>query len=415
MEIKPIKSFHKQITVAPDKSITHRAIMLNAIADGKATIKNALMGDDCLATIECMRSLGARIEVQGDVVTVFGTKRLNSSSLYVGNSGTTFRLLTGLLSGVDGQFTIDGDASIRRRPMKRVIEPLSLMGADLKSFDGKAPVIINGKKLKSIVYNMPISSAQVKSALLLAGMNADGITTITEKVSSRNHTEVMLEAMGAKIWAEKGRVSIMRSILRSLDLTVPGDISSGAYPLVLASCLKDASVTINKVGVNSTRTGVLTVLKECGIIPRLTAKKKNAEPSADVTVSYGEKKPFVIDKPIIPYLIDEIPVLAVLACFIEGESVIRGAEELKVKESNRIDTTVNALKAMGADITATDDGMIIRGKGYLKGGVTIDPMGDHRIAMAMSVAGALSQEGVNILNPECVAISYPNFFELFKE
>lgn len=415
MEIKPIKSFQKTVTVAPDKSITHRAIMFNAIANGKATIKNALMGEDCLATIECMRSLGARIEIEGDVVSVFGTKRLNSSSLYVGNSGTTFRLLTGLLAGADGQFTIDGDASIRRRPMKRVIDPLALMGADLKSFDGKAPVIINGKKLKGINYDMPVASAQVKSAILLAGMNADGITTVTEKVRSRNHTELMLEAMGAKIWAEKGRVSIMRSALNSLDITVPGDVSSGAYPLVLASCLDGATVTVKKMGINPTRTGVLSVLKNCGITPTLSSKKKNAEPSADVTVSCGEKKPFTIDKPIIPFLIDEIPVLAVLACFIEGESVIRGAEELKVKESNRIDTTVNALKAMGADITATDDGMIIRGKGYLKGGATIDPSGDHRIAMAMSVAGALSQEGVEILSPECVAVSYPNFFELFEE
>ncbi|MBQ8881901.1 MAG: 3-phosphoshikimate 1-carboxyvinyltransferase [Clostridia bacterium] len=414
MEIKPIKSFNKTVTVAPDKSITHRAVMFNAMANGRAVIKNALLGQDCLSTIECMKKLGAQIEVNGNTVTVYGVDKFNScSSLYVGNSGTTFRLLSGLLAGKDGFFTLDGDGSIRKRPMGRVITPLTKMGANIVSNDNKAPVTITGKALCGIEYEMPVASAQVKSAILLAGLNADGQTTVIESVKSRNHTEIMLKAMGADIIEKGNRVSVKRSKLSPVSLTVPGDISSATYPLVLGAVA--GKVTVLGVGVNPTRDGVITVLKNCGAKVTYTNYRDDGEPTADITVEKSDLKPFTIGREIMPYLIDEIPALAVLACFIKGESVITGAEELKVKESNRIDSTVNALKALGADITATNDGMIIRGNGALEGGAVIDSLGDHRIAMSMAVAGALSKAGVKILDAECCAVSYPDFFELFKE
>ncbi len=416
MEIKPIKSFNKTITVAPDKSITHRAIMFNALGKGKAIITNALVGEDCLSTIKCMRKLGAKITRRGDRITVTGADgKFNDAKLHVGNSGTTFRLMCGILASRKGKFTITGDGSIRRRPMARVIDPLKAMGAEIKSKGGFAPVKIEGSELEGVEYEMPVASAQVKSAILLAGVNANGKTVVTEKEISRNHTEIMLKAMGAKIEVDGKTVTVEKSDLKCVDIVVPGDVSSAAYPFVLASCKKGAKVTVKGVGINPTRVGILTVMEKCGAKITYEKVEQSAEPIADVTVEYSEMKPFTITKEIMPYLIDEIPVIAVMACFIKGESVIAGAEELKVKESNRIDTTVNALKAMGADIRATEDGMIIRGSGFLKGGAVIDSCGDHRIAMSMSIAGALSEEGVTVLNPQCVAISYPNFYQLFEE
>lgn len=415
MEIKPIKQFNLVTDTAPDKSITHRAIMLNAIAEGEAKITNALLGEDCLSTIECMRALGAEIKVEGSTVFVKGNTRPASASLFVGNSGTTFRLLSGILAGCEGEFTLDGDASIRRRPMKRIIDPLLSMGASFTyAEDKKAPVTVKGGKIKGINYKMPVASAQVKSAILLAGLSADGITTVHEKVRSRNHTELMLKAMGAKIWVEDYRVSVMRSKLKCVSLTVPGDISSAAFPMVLAAIVPGSTVTVKGVGVNPTRTGILTVMQECGASVTLSAKRSAAEKSADITVTHTALKPFSIGRELMPYLIDEIPALAVLACFIDGESVISGAEELKVKETNRIDTTVNMLKSMGADIEATDDGMIIRGGKGLKGGCTVDPKGDHRIAMAAAIAACASDDGIELINPECAFVSYPGFYEMLE-
>ena len=417
MEVKPLKSFVKTLAPAPDKSVTHRAIMLNSVAMGKAEITNALLGADCMSTIECMRAMGAKIEVDGSRVLVEGGEELKPAEMYVGNSGTTLRLLTGLLTGYPGKFVLDGDASIRKRPMKRVVEPLREMGAKITFSEGvRAPLSVTGARLKGISYNMPVASAQVKSAILLAGLNADGITTVHETIRSRNHTELMLKAMGAKIWIENHATAIMRGTLTAIDVDVPGDISSAAYPMVLAACLKGAHVTLKNVGVNPTRTGIITVMKECGAAVEESQVRYAVEKIATLDVSYtGNMKPFNIGRELIPYLIDEIPVLAVLACFIDGESVITGAEELKVKESNRIDTTVGMLKAMGADITATDDGMIIRGGKGLKGGATIDPRGDHRIAMAAAVAAAMSERGADILEPGCVAVSYPDFFRILEE
>lgn len=415
MEIKPLTAFDKTIETAPDKSITHRAVMFNALADGTATVKNALLGNDCLSTIDCMRALGAEIERDGSTVRIKGTNALRSASLYVGNSGTTFRLLAGALAGRKGEFTLDGDASIRRRPMKRVIDPLAAMGADITAEEGGlAPVRIKGGTLAGISYDMPVASAQVKSAILLAGLNADGTTSVHEKIPSRNHTEIMLKNMGARITTENLTASVTRSTLAPLDVEVPGDISSAAYPFVLACCMPGGRVTVRRVGVNRTRTGILDVMRSAGAEIEESDLGGVGELRADVTVKYSPSlRPFTVKREQIPFLIDEIPALAVLACFIEGESVISGAEELKVKESNRIDTTVAALRAMGADIEPTSDGMIVRGKGYLAGGAVVDPKGDHRIAMSMSVAAALSKKGATILDPECAFVSYPGFYALF--
>lgn len=418
MEIKPLKKFDKIVTPAPDKSITHRAVMLNAVAEGRAVIKNALLGEDCLSTINCMRALGARIEIQGDTVTVEGASELKSPAfLDVGNSGTTMRLLSGLLAGREGEFVLDGDSSIRRRPMKRIIEPLSAMNADISGADGmRAPLKIVGKKLSGISYDMPVASAQVKSAILLAGLYADGATSVHEKTPSRNHTELMLKAMGADIRAADGFATVKKSRLKAVDVVVPGDISSAAYPMTLAACLAGARAVIKNVGVNPTRTGILSVFEQCGACFTLSGERCGAEKSADITVNYSpDMRPFNVSGELMPYLIDEIPALAVLACFIKGSSVISGAEELRVKESDRIETVVNSLKSMGADIEATDDGMIINGGKGLNGGAVIDPKGDHRIAMALSVAAALSRRGAIILDPECAFVSYPGFYRILEE
>ena len=360
-----------------------------------------------------MRSLGAKIEVEGDTVIIEGCPDFKSSHLFVGNSGTTFRLLCGLLAGKDGNFTLDGDDSIRSRPMDRVIKPLERMGAKITSKSGYAPVSIEGNDLMGIHYDMPIASAQVKSAILLAGLNADGETVVNEQVVSRNHTEIMLKSMGADIETLGSTTKIRRSNLNSVSLTVPGDISSATYALVLGAV--SGRATVKGVGVNPTRDGIISVLKDVGAYIEYDNYNNDGEPIADVTVKKTVLKPFVIGKEIMPRLIDEIPALAVLACFIEGESVITGAQELKVKESNRIDTTVRALRALGADVTATDDGMVICGKGYLDGGAIVDSYGDHRIAMSMAVAGALSKKGATVLSAECCAVSYPDFFRLVTE
>ncbi|HEY8443427.1 MAG TPA: 3-phosphoshikimate 1-carboxyvinyltransferase [Clostridia bacterium] len=418
MTIKPLRSISGAFDLPGDKSITHRAIMFNSIAEGEAKVYNALLGEDCLATINCMRKLGAKISVEPDYVHIVGARKLkNSQELYVGNSGTTIRLLTGLLCGAGVSAELDGDDSIKKRPMNRIIEPLTMMGAKITSAPGGyAPLKIKGGSLKGIEYKMPVASAQVKSCLLLAGLFAEGTTTIIEDVKTRNHTELMLEAMSANIMVRKNKISISKSSLKSIDITVPGDISSAAYLMVLATILKDSYIVLKNVGVNPTRTGILDILKICGAkITMLNKRSTGEEPVSDMLIQSADAiKPFVIGGDLIPRLIDEIPILAVLACFADGVSVIKDAKELKVKESNRIDTTVNMLKKMGARIEATDDGMIITGTGALMGGVEIDAGLDHRLAMSAAIAGAVSLDGVEIKNAEIADVSYPGFYKIFE-
>lgn len=410
IKIKSISSYNANIIAPPDKSITHRAVMFNAAAMGKSVIKNALMGQDCISTIECMQKLGAKISISGCSVLIEGCGGVFADAdLYVGNSGTTIRLLSGLVSGKAGIRELSGDDSILKRPMNRVIEPLKKMGAQIGSADGKAPLKIIGQKLAGITYTMPVASAQVKSAILLAGLSASGKTTVIEKEKSRDHTERMLKSLGADISVEENQITICGGALLAKDFTVCGDISSAAYPMVLAAIRGKA--TISEVGINPTRTGILEVFNLCGAQYKISDERGDCEPLADINVFNSEMNAFSLGKDIMPRLIDEIPIIAVLACFCKGRTVISGAEELKVKESNRIDSTVNMLKSFGADICSTDDGMIINGTGRLKGGCVIDPMGDHRIAMSAAIAGACSECGCEILNPDCADVSYPGFYK----
>jgi len=413
--IKPLESFNRTIVAPPDKSITHRAILFSSLAECDVVVYNALLGEDCLSTIECVKRLGANVWVEGERIRVQGVSNFKSVSLDVGNSGTTMRLLSGILAGQEnGHFTLDGDASIRKRPMGRVIEPLKLMGGKLTGKEGKAPLKIEGGKLAGIEYHMPVASAQVKSAILLAGLNAEGETTVIETIKTRDHTERMLRHFGVEVVEEGLRVKVKPSKLQPKDVQVVGDISSAAFALCLTAGLKNAKVVVENVGINPTRDGILRVFESIGAKYSLVNRKDDFEPYADIVLENTPLKPFIIDSDLVPYLIDEIPILAVLAATIKGTSVIKGAEELKVKESNRIDTVVNNLRLMGADIKATNDGMIIHGGEHLKGGVTIDPKGDHRIAMSMAIAGALSKKGVTIKDAECAFVSYPDFYELLE-
>lgn len=418
MTIKPLKNISGAFDLPGDKSITHRAIMLNAIAEGEAKVYNALLGEDCLATIDCMKKLGAKISIEPDYISITGAKKLkNGLDLFVGNSGTTIRLLAGLLCGAQVSAELDGDDSIRKRPMNRIIEPLTMMGAKITSNEGGlAPLKIKSSNLKGIEYEMPVASAQVKSCLLLAGLNADSPTTIIEPQKTRNHTELMLEAMSADIIVRRNQIIISKSKLKSIDINVPGDISSAAYLMVLATILKDSYIVLKNVGVNPTRTGIIDILKICGAkITMLNKRTSGQEPVSDMLIQSTDNiKPFVIGGDMIPRLIDEIPILAVLACFADGQSIIKDAKELKVKESNRIDSTVDMLKKMGARIEATDDGMIINGSGALMGGVEIDAQLDHRLAMSAAIAGAVSLDGVKIKNAEIADVSYPGFYKIFE-
>ena len=411
MFIRPLKSFDKTLETAPDKSITHRAVMFNAAAEGSAVITNALLGGDCRSTIACMERLGARIEVDGSTVKVRGTACFRDAVLDAGNSGTTTRLLTGLLAGRGVSATIDGDDSLRTRPMKRVTGPLSLMGADVTTTDGKVPISVRPAALHGIDYMMSVASAQVKSAILLAGIGADGVTKVTERTLSRDHTELMLKAMGADIMRNGLTVSVKRSELHSLDVRVPGDISSAAFLLGAAAVVKDGRVTVRGVGLNPTRTGVLDVLSSMGMEIMTDNPGCGAEPYGDITaVRCGELRPFTITEKDVPSLIDEIPLLAIVAAYAEGDSVISGAGELRVKESDRIETTAAMIRAMGGEVETRPDGMIIKGRGGLTGG-KVDSFGDHRIAMSAAIGALGSRNGCEITGADSAAISYPGFWE----
>ena len=411
MFIRPLKSFDKTLETAPDKSITHRAVMFNAAAEGSAVITNALLGGDCRSTIACMERLGARIEVDGSTVKVRGTACFRDAVLDAGNSGTTTRLLTGLLAGRGVSATIDGDDSLRTRPMKRVTGPLSLMGADVTTTDGKVPISVRPAALHGIDYMMSVASAQVKSAILLAGIGADGVTKVTERTLSRDHTELMLKAMGADIMRNGLTVSVKRSELHSLDVRVPGDISSAAFLLGAAAVVKDGRVTVRGVGLNPTRTGVLDALSSMGMEITTDNPGCGAEPYGDITaVRCGELRPFTITEKDVPSLIDEIPLLVIVAAYAEGDSVISGAGELRVKESDRIETTAAMIRAMGGEVETRPDGMIIKGRGGLTGG-KVDSFGDHRIAMSAAIGALGSRNGCEITGADSAAISYPGFWE----
>lgn len=413
--VQPIKKFTRDIKCVPDKSITHRALMFNSAAMGKGEVKGMLLGEDCLSTLDCMRKLGAEIEIKGDCAHITGNPRFKSSDLYAGNSGTTMRLICGLLAAKNGEWIVSGDASLSNRPMNRVIAPLAQMGGVITSVGGKAPLKISGGRLRAIDYIMPVASAQVKSAIILAAMGAEGVTRITEKDCTRDHTEIMLKSMGADISAENNVIFVSGGRdLHGISVTVAGDISSAAFALV-GGLITGGTVTVRNVGLNPTRTGILEVFDQIGVCYEISdVMLICGEKTGTITArGLGAGKPFKITGDMIPRLVDEIPVLCVLACYLNGCSVIEGAQELRVKESDRIALTLKMLRDFGGKAEETESGMAIYGVGKLTGGAEFNPCGDHRMAMSAAVAAAASRKGAVILNPECAAVSYPDFWRLF--
>ena len=407
---------HGELTIPGDKSISHRVIMLGALANGTTEITNFLRGADCLSTIACFSKLGVNIEAKGSEILVHGNGlhglRAPHSILDCGNSGTTTRLISGILSAQDFTTTMVGDSSLKTRPMKRIIKPLSLMGANITSVLGNdcMPLRITGSKLKGIHYDSPVASAQVKSAILLAGLYADGVTSVTEPALSRNHTELMLDTFGAKV-TSVGTTATVEPVteLYAQKINVPGDISSAAYFIAAALIVPGSEVVLKNVGINPTRDGMLTVCKQMGADITYENPTQRGEPAADLVVRHSNLKGVTIEGEIIPKLIDELPMIAVMACFAEGTTIIRDAAELKVKESNRIRVIVENLQAMGADIIETDDGMIINGGRPLHGAV-IDSHNDHRVAMSFSIAALVADGETTITRKDCVNISYPKFY-----
>ena len=405
-----------------DKSISHRAVMFSSISKGHNKISNFLMGEDCLSTISCFRKMGVDIQIDGKDVYVkgnglYGLKR-PKEILDVGNSGTTIRLMMGILAGNKFDATLIGDNSIAKRPMKRVTDPLRLMGCNIEGKDDAnyTPIKIYGGDLKAIDYHMPVASAQVKSALILASLYANDTSFIYEKVKSRNHTEIMLKSFGADINVENLKISVNPvNELFSQDIYVPGDISSAAFIIVSALITKGSEVIIKNVGLNETRTGIIDVVKNMnGNIEIINERLVGGELVGDLLVRYTKDLcATTIDKDIIPRLIDEIPVIAVLATQAEGTTIIKDAQELKVKESNRIKSMVENLKILGADIEELEDGMIIKGKTKLHG-ATIETFKDHRIAMAFSTLNLISAEKIKLDNEDCINVSFPGYFDLIK-
>ena len=405
-----------------DKSISHRAVMFSSISKGDNKISNFLMGEDCLSTISCFRKMGVDIQIDGKDVYVkgnglYGLKR-PKEILDAGNSGTTIRLMMGILAGNKFDATLIGDNSIAKRPMKRVTDPLRLMGCNIEGKDDAnyTPIKIYGGDLKAIDYHMPVASAQVKSALILASLYANDTSFIYEKVKSRNHTEIMLKSFGADINVENLKISVNPvNELFSQDIYVPGDISSAAFIIVSALITKGSEVIIKNVGLNETRTGIIDVVKNMnGNIEIINERLVGGELVGDLLVRYTKDLcATTIDKDIIPRLIDEIPVIAVLATQAEGTTIIKDAQELKVKESNRIKSMVENLKILGADIEELEDGMIIKGKSKLNGG-KIKTFKDHRIAMAFSTLNLISAEKIKLDNEDCINVSFPGYFDLIK-
>lgn len=402
--------FEGEFELPGDKSITHRAIMLNSGADGEATITNALMGEDCVSTCRCMRSLGAKIEVDGTTLRVSGTPRFRrGTELNCGNSGTTIRLLTGFVAGKGVDAKLYGDDSLSSRPMNRVAEPLALLGANVQTADGRAPVYVYPSELRGARVELKIASAQVKSAVLLAGISAEGETVVSQPVRSRDHTERMLAAMGADICVDGNSVKVKKSTLTAVDVCVPSDISSAAYFMALGA-LKGKTLCKN-VGINPTRTGILTAFDKLGVQYSLLNKRvSGGEETADILVQRSDMQGITLTAEDVPAMIDELPLVALLCAFADGESRITGAKELRVKESDRVKTTAELIRNIGGECEELPDGFIIRGKKKLTGGI-VNSYLDHRIAMTGAVGLIASEKGGDIVDPDCCAISFPDFFD----
>lgn len=404
-----------RISVPGDKSISHRALMLLAISRGKGRISGFLRGADCLSTMACLEQLGLEIEDLGSELVVYGQGlhglRRPHRALDVGNSGTTMRLLSGILAGQKFPAAITGDHSIQTRPMDRIAIPLRMMGAVIEGKAGRdlAPLLIQGRNLQGIDYTLPVASAQVKSAILLAGLYAEGETVVREPKPSRNHTELMLAALGAEIESKTCEIRLRSSELQACDLQVPGDISSAAFFITPAAAMPGSHLIVKDVGLNPSRTGIIDVLKDMGAgISLENVTKLGGELRGNVVVRGGRLRGTVITGEMIPRLIDEIPVLAVVASQAEGTTTITGAEELRVKESDRISVLVQELGKLGVDIQELADGMQIKGPCAIQG-AEVHSHGDHRLAMALAVLGLFSREPVKVRGSECIDVSFPGF------
>ena len=403
------------ITIPSDKSISHRAVILSSLAKGKSVIKNFSNGQDPLSTLKVCKTLGLEYEL-GENLIINSTGKYTEPgiSLDCGNSGTTMRFMAGVLAGQNFNSTLIGDESLSKRPMMRIIEPLTLMGANIQSIDGKAPLKIYGQNLHSIDYNSKLSSAQVKSCVLLAGLNCDGKTIYKEPYVSRDHTERMLEYMGANINFENNLVEIQKSKLEPSTIEVCGDISSAAFFIVAGLIVPNSNIILENVGLNPTRTGIIDIVNKMGgSIEILDKREVSGEPVGDLKITYSNLKACNIEGEIIPKLIDELPVIAVLATQAEGTTVIKDAQDLRNKESDRICAIVSELKKLGANIEETPDGFIVYGKTALKGGADVKTYHDHRLAMSLYIAGLICEKPINIDGFEWGNISFPNFEELF--
>lgn len=426
-KIMPGQVIKGEISVPFDKSITHRALMLAAISKGASIIRDPSYSVDCKSTISCLQSLGVPVDTRESFIEVRGVGRqglrMTSVVLDAGNSGTTLRMLSGILAGQPIHVTIDGDASLRKRPLKRLIQPLKAMGADISSASGEngemvCPMVIGGRKnLHAISWNTPVASAQVKSAILFAGLNAVGKTSVKEPGQSRDHTERMLSVFGCEIKKSfmTGEISLMGPLQpRAAEITVCRDFSSAAYFVVMGLLLPESEIILSDVGINPTRTGLLRVLERMGAHIQISNQKKwSGEPVGTIEVHHQKLYGTRVKTGEIPTMIDEIPVLAVAASLADGFTVIDGASELKYKESNRLRSVAEGLNRMGAEVTVLEDGLKIKGKPYLHG-ARVDSFNDHRIAMAMAVAGMCALTETTVMNPECVDISFPGFWELIE-
>ncbi len=415
LETRKAEKLHGQIIIPGDKSISHRAVMLLAISQGQGKIEGFLPGEDCLNTINCFRQLGIEIEDVGTYIVVHGKglwgPREPQGELHVGNSGTTMRLLSGILAGQHFSSTVTGDGSIKKRPMDRITIPLRRMGAAIQGKDNGnlAPLVIRGQNLRGIDYTLPVPSAQVKSAILLAGLYATGVTRVREVIPARNHTELMLQSLGAQVEVEDGRITVKGSELVARNIEVPGDISSAAFFMAAAAALPGSHLVIQNVGLNPTRTGILDVLRNMGASIQLeNIEQQGGELQGDVVVKGARLHGTVIAREMIPALIDEIPIVAVIAAVAEGITIIRGAEELRVKESNRLSALANELSKLGVQVRELADGLEIEGPNKLAG-AEVESYGDHRIAMALAIAGLFADSPVRVRGSSCIKVSFPGF------
>lgn len=402
-----------EIEIPADKSISHRAVMFSSLAKGVSTIENFSKGADCLSTLAVFKNLGVEAQFKDEKTLIINSKNgliAPTSDLYCGNSGTTMRLMSGILAGQNFNSVLTGDESLSKRPMKRVIEPLRMMGAEISSNDYKAPLKIIGKTLHGIEYVSSLASAQVKSCVLLAGLHASGKTSFAEPHLSRNHTELMLEYLGANIQCKKNITTIQKSELQAKTINIPGDISSAAFFIVAGLIVPNSEIILKNVGLNPTRTGILDVVEKMGgQVEILDKRVVSNEIVGDLKVKYSPLKACTIEGDIIPRLIDELPVIAVLATQAEGTTIIKDAEDLRNKESDRIKSIVTELKKLGANIEETTDGFIIQGKTKLTGGIEVESYHDHRLAMSMYVAGLICEKPISINGFEWVNISFPEF------